>query len=77
LSDSTPVDCEPLAGLTPLQSPPALQELALLADQFSVEPAPLFTVLGLALRLIVGADDFTVMLADCDVLPPLPLQVSV
>jgi hypothetical protein len=77
LAESTPVDCEPLTDLTPLQSPPALQELALVADQFRVEPVPLFTVLGLALKLIVGADVFTVMLTDCDVLPPLPLQVSV
>jgi hypothetical protein len=72
-----PVDCEPFTDLTPLQSPPALHELALVADQFSVEPAPLFTVLGLALKVIAGADDFTVMLTDCAVLPPLPLQVSV
>jgi len=72
-----PVDCEPFTDRTPLQSPLALQELALVADQFRVEPAPLFTVLGLALRLIVGADDFTVTLTDCAVLPPLPLQVSV
>ena len=77
MAESTPVDREPFTDLTPLQSPPALQELALVADQFSVEPAPLLTVLGSARRVIVGADDFTVTLTDCAVLPPLPLQVSV
>jgi hypothetical protein len=40
--------------LLPDQPPEAVQLLALLADQFSVEAVPLLTAPGLALRLTVG-----------------------
>jgi hypothetical protein len=43
----------------------------------SVEFAPLAIVLGLAVRLIVGAGCVTDTVADCAALPPVPLQASV
>jgi hypothetical protein len=54
LAVSTPVDCEPLIPLVPDQAPEAVQDVALVADQLTVELLPLATVLGLADRLIVG-----------------------
>jgi hypothetical protein len=51
--------------------------VALVADQVKVELLPLITELGLALRLIVGAGDFTDTVADCAALPPAPVQVKV
>lgn len=71
------MDCEPLTGLLPDQAPEAVQEVALVADQVRVELLPLITELGLALRLIVGAGDFTDTVADCAALPPAPEQVKV
>lgn len=56
--------CDPLGASLPLQPPEALQEVALLADQESVEVAPLETVVGLALRVTVGAGAFTETVAD-------------
>jgi hypothetical protein len=49
------VECDPLVASLPLQPPDAAQEVALVDDQDRVEPAPLATVLGLALKLTVGA----------------------
>ena len=71
------MDCEPLTGLLPDHAPEAVQEVALVADQVRVELLPLITELGLALRLIVGAGDFTDTVADCAALPPAPEQVKV
>jgi len=71
------VDCEPLTGLLPDHAPEAVHEVALVADQVRVELLPLITELGLALRLIVGAGDFTDTVADCAALPPAPVQVKV
>jgi hypothetical protein len=76
LAVSAPVDCEPLAALVPDQAPVALQEVALVADQVKVELLPLATVLGLAVKLTVGAGAVTETVADCDALPPVPVQVS-
>jgi hypothetical protein len=76
LADTAPVDCEPLSPLEPLQPPDALQEVALLLDQVSEEEAPEFTVLGLALRVTIGATLETVTVADCIADPPAPVQVS-
>jgi hypothetical protein len=50
---------------------------ALVADQFNVEPLPIATVLGLAVSVTTGANDFTATVADCDALPPAPLHVNV
>ena len=74
---SAPVDCEPLRGWLPDQAPEATHEVALVDDQVRFEALPLVTVLGLALRLTVGADVVTVTVVDCAALPPVPVQVSV
>ena len=71
------MDCEPLTGLLPDHAPEAVQAVAFVADQVRVELVPLITELGLALRLMVGAGDFTDTVADCAALPPAPEQVKV
>jgi hypothetical protein len=78
LAVSAPVDCDPLTGLVPDQDPEAVHAVALVADQVSVAPLPLATVLGLAARLMVGTGWVTETVADCAAaLPPAPVQVSV
>ena len=54
-----------------------MQEVAFLDDQDKVELLPLAMVLGLALKLTVGAGEVTVTVADCAALPPAPVQVNV
>jgi hypothetical protein len=73
-----PVERDPLMPTLPDQPPEAVQALALVVDQFKVELAPLATVLGLALRLTVGAGvaGVTDTVAACVALPPAPVQVS-
>lgn len=71
------MDCEPLTALAPDQAPEAVQEVALVADQVTVELLPLVIVLGLTARDTVGAGEVTDTVADCTALPPPPLQVSV
>ena len=71
------MECDPLVASLPLQPPEAVQEVAFLDDQDSVELLPLATVLGLALKLTVGAGEVTVTVADCAALPPAPVQVNV
>lgn len=68
---------EPAAASAPLQPPEAVQAVALVDDQVSVEVAPLLTVAGFAVRVTAGAGVLTDTVADCAVLPPVPLQVSV
>jgi hypothetical protein len=68
--------CEPLTALVPDQPPVAVQEVALVEDQVSVALLPLATVLGLALKLTVGAGAVTDTVADWLALPPVPVQVS-
>jgi hypothetical protein len=64
-------------GNAPDQAPEAAHEVALFDDHVSVAALPLLTVLGLALRLTVAAGfALTVTVADCDALPPAPVQVS-
>jgi hypothetical protein len=70
------VDCEPLGAIVPFQPPDATQEVALVEDHVNVEVPPLVTVVGLAVRVTVGAGVVTVTVVDCDALPPLPVQVS-
>jgi hypothetical protein len=72
-----PVNPEPESGFKPLQSPEAVQLVALLADQASWERAPLTTKVGLAVKLSVGTGvpplvTFTV--TERCVVPPAPLQ---
>jgi hypothetical protein len=76
LAVRAPVACEPLAALVPDQAPDAAQEVALVADQLKVALPPLAIVLGLALKLTVGAAALTETVADCVALPPAPVQVS-
>ncbi len=75
LAVSAPVDCEPLTALLPDQPPEAVQEVALVDDQVKVDVPPLTTVLGLAAKVTVGAGEVTDTVADCDALPPVPVQV--
>jgi hypothetical protein len=63
--------------LAPDQEPEAVQAVALVADQVSVELLPLATVLGLAAKLTVGAAVVTETVADWAALPPLPVQLRV
>ena len=72
-----PVDCAPLVGSAPDQAPEAVQEVALVADQLSVALLPLATVLGLAVKLIVGTGVLTDTVVDWAALPPVPVQVNV
>ena len=74
---SAPVDCDPLMGLPPDQAPVAVHAVALVDDQLKVALAPLFTVLGLALKVTLGADAATETLADCEALPLAPLHARV
>jgi hypothetical protein len=73
---SAPVLCEPLMALVPLQPPEAVQEVAWADDQLNVEALPLAIVLGLTVKLTVGAAVDTETVADCVALPPAPVQVS-
>jgi len=74
---SEPVDCEPLTPLLPDQAPEAVQEVALVETQASVDALPPVIELGLALKLTVGAGAVTDTVADCAALPPVPVQVRV
>ncbi len=72
-----PVAAEPLVALLPDQAPVAVQAVAFVEVQASVELPPLATVLGLAVKLTVGVGDVTETVADCAALPPAPTQVRV
>jgi hypothetical protein len=63
--------------LLPDQAPEAVQAVAFVALQSKVEVAPLAMLLGVAVRVTVGAGVFTVTVADCFDVPPVPVQVSV
>lgn len=71
------MDCEPLVALAPDQLPVAVQAVALVDDQLRVALAPLAMVLGLAVRVTVGAGWVTETVADCVALPPVPVQLKV
>lgn len=71
------MDCVPVTLLVPVQPPEAVQEVALVDDQVSVEPLPLATVLGLADRVTVGEGGVTDTVTDWAALPPAPVQVNV
>lgn len=71
------MDDEPLAALVPDQAPEAVHAVALVDDHISAALAPLATVLGLALILMVGVGGVTETVADWAALPPVPVQVSV
>jgi hypothetical protein len=73
---SAAVDVDPPVDSLPLQPPEAVQLVALVDVQASVEKAPLLTVLGLADRATAGAAFITETVADWVALPPAPVQVS-
>jgi hypothetical protein len=77
LAVNAPVVCTPLVPLLPDQAPEPTQEVALVADQLSVEVPLLDIVLGLAVKLTVGTGCATDTVTDCAALAPLPVQVSV
>jgi len=58
------VACVPFTALAPDQAPLAVHAVALVEDQVRVEPLPLATVLGLAVRLTVGAGAVTETVTD-------------
>ena len=66
----------PFATLPPLQPPEAVQAVALVVTQVSAEVPPLCTVVGLAVKLSVGAGA-TVTVTVCEDVPPAPLQLRV
>ena len=68
---------EPLAASLPPQPPDATQDVPLVDDHVNVETAPLLTVLGFAVSVTDGAGVVTVTVADCEALPPVPVQLSV
>jgi hypothetical protein len=70
------VAADPLTGSAPLHPPDAVQDVALVEDQVSVDLAPLAIVLGLAERVTAGGVWVTETVADCVALPPVPVQVS-
>ncbi len=55
----------PTVGWFPDHAPEAVHEVALAADQVSVDIAPCATVLGLALKATVGAGATTDTIAVC------------
>jgi hypothetical protein len=71
------VVCEPAVASEPLQPPEAVQAVALVEDHVSADAAPLFTVVGFAVKVTAGAGVVTETVADCAALPPAPVQVSV
>ena len=72
-----PVAFEPLVAIEPLQAPEAVQAVALVADQTTVAPLPLVTLVGLALKETLGGLADVVTVADWDAEPPAPVHVSV
>jgi hypothetical protein len=55
---------EPLIDSDPLHPPEAVQEVAFVEDQVRADVAPLFTVLGFAVRLTAGGVLVTDTVAD-------------
>ena len=75
---TAPVLALPLVGSVPDQPPEAVQFDAFVEDQLNIADPPLLTLVGVALRLTVGATTaaFTVIVNadnDADVLPSLTL----
>jgi hypothetical protein len=68
------VACCPEIALLPDQAPDAVQELASVDDQVSVDDPPLTTEAGFAVSDTVGARGVTVTVADAFAVPPNPVQ---
>lgn len=71
------MDCEPVIASLPDHACEATQAVALVDDHDSIEALPLATVLGVALKVTVGAGELTVTVADCAAVPPVPVQLKV
>jgi hypothetical protein len=67
----------PLVVCVPDQPPEPVQELALVEDHVSVDVPPAATLVGLALRVTVGAGGVTETVADWAAEPPAPVHVNV
>ncbi len=67
---------EPLSAWAPDQPPLAVQAVALLLDQDRLDVRPDWMVLGVAMKVTLGAPPATVTVADCVAVPPTPLQLS-
>ena len=79
LEVKAPVLAEPLTAFVPDQAPEAVQLVALVELQVSVEALPLATLVGFAVSVTVGAGGFevTVTVAVWLAVPPAPVQVNV
>lgn len=80
LVESGPTFCVPEGAFWPLQAPEAVHDVALVLDQVSVLVPPDCTLVGLAVRVTVGAGGcapLTVTVTDRCVEPPVPLQLKV
>jgi hypothetical protein len=75
LAVSAPVVALPCTASLPDHPPDAVQEDAFVADHVNVDALPLSMVLGLAVIVTVGAGVLTDTVADCEALPPVPVQV--
>jgi hypothetical protein len=73
---SLPVEAEPLLGSLPFQPPEAVHEVAFTVVHVNVALLPLATVLGLADKVMVGTGGVTDTVADCEALPPGPVQAN-
>jgi hypothetical protein len=65
----------PEGALRPDQPPEAVQEVAFVEDQVSIEAPPFATDVGFAVSDTVGTGGDTVTVADVLALPPEPVQV--
>lgn len=63
--------------MLPDQAPEALHVVAFVEDQLKVALPPLVIVLGLAVKVTAGSGGVTETVADCEALPPVPVQVKV
>jgi len=75
VAPSAPVACEPDVDFVPDHALDAVQLVAFVDDQFSVDACPCVTVVGVALNESVGAGA-TVTVTESLALPPAPEQVS-
>ena len=76
LTVSAPVDSlPPEVALAPDQTPVAVQEVALVEDQVSIEDAPYATVVGVAASDTVGTGGNTGTVTVALASPPAPVQV--
>lgn len=66
----------PLAGLAPLQAPEAVQDVALVELQVSVEAPPLTTAVGFAASATVAAGVTVTTAVTTLLAPPAPVQVN-